>query len=60
VEESVTVKNQYSREAHEKVVNQLPIQITRAMHSCGWNVFGIYELVRDELKKERKGRKETQ
>jgi len=56
----VTVKNQYSREAHEKVVNQLPIQITRAMHSCGWNVFGIYELVRDELKKERKGRKETQ
>lgn len=48
----------YSYSLQEKVNNELPKRVKDAMDICGWNAFGIYELVKDNLVDE--SRKENQ
>ncbi len=48
-------KKIYSYELAKWVESQVPSEIIRAMLNDGWNVFGIYELVKEGLSLERKG-----
>lgn len=52
-------KQIYSFKLKEKVDSQLPEKVKDAMYICGWDALGIYELVRDELKIERRDAKKT-
>lgn len=46
----------YSWTLQEKVNARIPEQIREAAANKGWNVFGIFEVVREELRKERRSR----
>lgn len=47
-------KKIYSREVEKEIERQIPSLLIEAMDHKGWNVFGIYELVKEELAKEKK------
>lgn len=49
----------YSFALKEKVDSKLPQRVKDAMNICGWNALGVYELVRDELKIEKRGAKKA-
>jgi peptide chain release factor 1 len=44
----------YSYKLEDAIIAQIPKEILDALASKGWNVFGIYELVQEEIKKEKK------
>jgi hypothetical protein len=44
----------YTYESVRKIESQIPATILEAMNSKGWNAFGIYELVAEVLKQEKK------
>ena len=46
-------KQIYTFSLQDRVDAELPQKVKDAMNICGWNAFGIYELVRDELKREK-------
>lgn len=43
----------YSNKLEQAIVSQIPREILEALSSKGWNVFGIYELVQEEIKREK-------
>ena len=47
-------KQIYSFELLDWVKNQLPDEIVKAIRDTGWNVFGIYELVKEGLSLEKR------
>ena len=47
----------YSYEVEALIEEKIPHSILEAMRYQGWNVFGIYETVQEELKKEKKRKK---
>ncbi len=47
----------YSREVTRIVDEQIPAIIREAMYLRGWNAFGIYEVVDEALKDEKRKRK---
>lgn len=47
-------EKQYPREVAESVEKQIPKEILDALIRNGWNIFGIFELVKQELKKKTK------
>lgn len=49
----------YNYILQDKVDVQLPEQVKEAMHICGWNAFGVYELVATELRKEKREAKKS-
>ena len=49
-------KKIYSWKVSDYIVDRLPIEIIRAMNETGWNVFGIYELVKESLKLEKENK----
>jgi len=50
----------YSWTVSDKIDAQIPPEIIQAMSSKGWNAFGIYELVKEELQKEKRELRELQ
>jgi len=44
----------YSYTLHEKVQSELPERIKEAMNICGWNAFGIHDMVAEAIKQEKK------
>jgi hypothetical protein len=44
----------YSSELNESVHRKIPGLINDAMQRLGWNAFGIYETVRDEINRDMK------
>lgn len=50
-------KRIYTYSSQEIVEAQLPQRVKDAMDSCGWNAFGVYELVDRILKDEKKAAK---
>jgi hypothetical protein len=44
----------YSWDLKAKIEERIPKEIIEAMKSQGWNAFGIYEVVLQEIKKEKK------
>ena len=44
-------KKIYSYEIKAKIESKIPKDILESLSKHGWNVFGIYELVQAELKK---------
>lgn len=44
----------YSHNLDAIVLSQIPQPIREAMDKLGWNAFGIYEIVRDEMERERR------
>lgn len=44
----------YPQEAYDKILTRIPPTIIKQLTEMGWNVFGIYEVVKDELEKERR------
>lgn len=48
------MKKIYSREAEREIERQIPPSILEAMSTKGWNAFGIYELVKEELAADKK------
>ena len=50
----------YSFSVQETVRKQLPKTVLDAMHICGWNEFGIYELVKYEIEQEKRAARLTQ
>ncbi len=52
-------KKIYSWDLDGWVKSQLPQAIKDAMNRTGWNTFGIYEMVKEGLALERKGRLPT-
>ena len=49
-------KKLYSVEFQDWVEAQLSPEMVRVMHKNGWNVFGVYELVKAGLSLERRGK----
>jgi hypothetical protein len=49
----------YSYSLAALVESQIPAPIREAMNKLGWNAFGIYELVRDEIRIEKRRLKEV-
>ena len=47
----------YSGTAFDAVQKELPDALKEAMNKSGWNVFGVYELVKTVLAKERAAEK---
>lgn len=47
-------KTIYSYSLEREIERQIPPSIIEAMNNKGWNAFGIYELVKEEIKKEKK------
>lgn len=47
-------KKIYSFASDEKINVALPQLIKDAFYECGWNAFGVYELVKEILKQEKK------
>lgn len=47
----------YSSAVHDAIVDRIPQKIMEAMISVGWNPEGIYELVAEELKLEKRRKK---
>jgi len=45
-------KKIYSFDLYDSIMAELPPEIVDAMAAVGWNVFGIYELVVESIKKE--------
>ena len=43
----------YSYEVDALVQSQIPKSVLEAMDIKGWNAFGVYQLVKEELRKER-------
>ena len=50
-------KARYSDELDRRVNAQIPGLILQAMHRLGWNALGIYELVAEEIKREKRERR---
>lgn len=46
-------KTIYSYRAQDAINAELPELVKRAMELSGWNAFGVYELVKEELRKEK-------
>lgn len=46
-------KTVYNYRSQEAIDAQLPMDVKEAMHLNGWNAFGVYELVKEELRKEK-------
>uniref|UniRef100_A0A6M3KFH9 Uncharacterized protein n=1 Tax=viral metagenome TaxID=1070528 RepID=A0A6M3KFH9_9ZZZZ len=42
-------RKRYSWELNDWVIEQLPKQLRESFFHTGWNVFGIYELVKEGL-----------
>jgi hypothetical protein len=53
-------KKLYSFAVQMKVDAELPQRVKDALSTCGWNAFGIYELVATELRKEKAQTKRQQ
>lgn len=51
----------YSHDLNDWVVDQIPRKVRHAMHEIGWNVWGIYEVCREGISLEKRGKltKET-
>ena len=47
-------KKLYSYELEAAVNKALPERVLEAFRSTGWNALGVYEMVLDEIKKEKK------
>lgn len=53
-------KQLYTWGAEALVTAELPQALKDAMSTTGWNAFGVYELVKDAIRKDRaRSRKET-
>ena len=52
-------KTIYPWELHSRILNKLPSEIKGAMQETGWNHFGIYELVKEEIAKWKREQKKT-
>ena len=50
-------KQLYSFPLGAKIEAQLPKNVLIALHMSGWNAFGIYELVKKEISKEKRALK---
>jgi hypothetical protein len=48
---------QYSHDLAAAVEARIPPSIREAMARVGWNAFGVYEVVEEEIKKEKKAKK---
>lgn len=48
------MKQIYTFGLRDSVEKQLPDKVKDAMRICGWDALGVYELVRDELKIEKR------
>lgn len=46
-------KQIYSYALRDRVEAQLPQKVKDAMDICGWDALGVYEIVRDEIKRDR-------
>lgn len=46
-------KTVYRYSAQDAINAELPELVKRAMELSGWNAFGVYELVKEELRKEK-------
>lgn len=51
-------KRVYSWDVHARIDEKIPESIRLAMAHQGWNAFGVFELVEEELKAEKKRLKE--
>lgn len=47
----------YSHDLVKAVEARMPPSIIEAMARCGWNPLGVYEVVAEELKKEKEASK---
>lgn len=47
-------KKVYSFQLQENIEARIPKSILDAVRREGWNFFGIYEVVKEEIKKEKK------
>jgi len=50
-------KKVYSYEVQDAILARIPPSIIKAMSNVGWNIFGFYEVMEEELKKEKKAKK---
>lgn len=50
-------KTIYSYAVADVTKKNIPTEIIEAMHKKGWNEFGIYEVVKDALKEEKRKNK---
>ncbi len=46
-------KKPYTYELRSRIDNELPQRVKDSLRMCGWNAFGIYELVATEIKREK-------
>lgn len=46
----------YSHVVNDAVEARIPPSIIATMSRVGWNVFGLYEVVQDEIRKEKRNR----
>ena len=44
----------YSEELYDAVKMRIPPTVIKDLESMGWNVFGIYEVVKEEMEKRAK------
>lgn len=49
-----SMTTRYSYEVSDKVEARIPKEILEVLHKNGWNSLGIYEIVKEELAKEKK------
>jgi hypothetical protein len=49
----------YSFKLHDWAMAQLPFEIAQAMRKNAWNVFGIYEMVKEGLSLEKRKKLEV-
>jgi len=49
----------YSYAVNDAVIARIPPSIIEAMARVGWNPFGVYEVVDEELKKEKREQKKA-
>ena len=50
-------KRLYSWEMMRAVESRIPPSVLQAMWAVGWNAFGVYEVVEEEIKREKKNKR---